>query len=383
MCNAQTDIYAFGIILYEVYTRKDPSDGEEPSEVLRLVTDNEVDNRPVLPLTCSAPVQSLIIDCLEEASDKRPTSEELDIRLKRLETKNDLDSARKVDSHDRGAVSLFDIFPAHIAEALSQGKKVEPEYRDVVTIFFSDIVNFTTISSSLEPRKVAQMLDRLYSVFDELSHKHDVFKVETIGDAYMAVTNLVNEQPNDHTKRIACFAIDAIEAAQKVMIDEDNPGAGYISIRVGFHSGPVVADVVGNRNPRYCLFGDTVNCASRMESNSDINRILCSDYSAQLLNAQCPEIPVAARGMVAIKGKGEMSTFWVNERGMGLKSNSGHDLKGWLSILSPDEEQPRDNLDVRNKYQSSEPTLRRSFRLLQKLSGLDTSGHRSRENKST
>jgi class 3 adenylate cyclase len=334
-CNAQTDIYAFGMVLYEVYTRTEPYDGEDPREVLRFVADSEVQKRPTLPSTCSAPVQSLIIDCLQEAPELRPSSEELYTRLQRLET----DSAETDTSPDTGVVSLFDIFPAHIAEALSKGRKVEPEYRDVVTIFFSDIVNFTTISSSLEPRKVANMLDRLYSAFDNLSTKHDVFKVETIGDAYMAVTNLVSPQQNDHAKRIASFAIDAIEAANTILIDEDDPSSGYISIRVGFHSGPVVADVVGSRNPRYCLFGDTVNTASRMESNSDINRILCSEFSATVLAAQCPEIPVTSRGLITIKGKGDMSTFWVNEaprerKSFGLKTISVRDFKDWQTILS-------------------------------------------------
>jgi guanylate cyclase, other len=254
----------------------------------------------------------------------------------------DLNSVGSTDFNDTGfqlsrttpagsiqKVSLYDIFPEPIARALLEGRKVEAEHRDVVTIFFSDIVGFTTISSSLDPRKVADMLDRLYSVFDELSIKHDVFKVETIGDSYMAVTNLVKDQPDDHAKRIARFAIEALDEARKVEIDTSDPNRGCVSIRVGFHSGPVVADVVGNRNPRYCLFGDTVNTASRMESNSIENRIHCSEQSALLLRKQDPELPIASRGLIDIKGKGKMFTYWVNEeedenikRGMGQRSRS-------------------------------------------------------------
>eukprot|EP00526_Cylindrotheca_closterium_P014224 CAMPEP_0113653674 /NCGR_PEP_ID=MMETSP0017_2-20120614/28719_1 /TAXON_ID=2856 /ORGANISM="Cylindrotheca closterium" /LENGTH=345 /DNA_ID=CAMNT_0000566711 /DNA_START=182 /DNA_END=1219 /DNA_ORIENTATION=+ /assembly_acc=CAM_ASM_000147 len=208
---------------------------------------------------------------------------------------------------------LYKVFPKAVADKLKAGQKVEPETHNNVTIFFSDIVRFTDISRVLSPVKVCGMLDRLYLAFDALATKHDVFKVETIGDAWMGVTNLENNQNETHAKRIAMFAIDAVEAASNVLIDEDDPDAGYVHIRVGFHSGPVVSNVIGSLNPRYGLFGDTVNTASRMESLSLSDRIQCSDVAAKILVKQAPELPLRKRGKVAVKGKGNMVTFWVGE----------------------------------------------------------------------
>jgi serine/threonine protein kinase len=310
----KTDVYSFGIMLYEVYARRDPYEGQPARDVLRAVADPLIRKRPPAPSHMPAALKTLMADCLDNDPEKRPTFEEIDTRLRRIDAEAAL-TASAASNVKNSHVSLFDIFPRHVAEALRDGRKVEPEHKDVVTIFFSDIVGYTEMSARMDPSKVANMLDRLYHKFDTLSHELEIFKVETIGDAYMAVTNLVSKQTHDHAKRIAQFAIRAVAVANETLIDEDDPTKGHVNIRVGFHSGPVVADVVGNRNPRYCLFGDAVNTASRMESNSAMNRINCSEEAAKYLKEQAPEIPLKPRGMVSIKGKGEMNCFWVNEQG--------------------------------------------------------------------
>jgi len=124
---------------------------------------------------------------------------------------------------------------------------------------------------------------------------------------------LEGNQNTTHVKRIAEFAVDAVAAAAQVRIDEDDPSAGHVHIRVGFHSGSVVSNVIGSLNPRYGLFGDTMNTASRMESLSISGQIHCSEVSARLLKEQAPQFPMRKRGKVAVKGKGNMVTYWVGE----------------------------------------------------------------------
>jgi serine/threonine protein kinase len=313
---AASDVFSFGIILYEVYSRTDPYTGEDMREVIEQVADPTVNKRPPVPPACPPMVASLMSDCLVCDPAERPNFKQLDLRLKNLDVLNaepgKIRFSRQSKKVHPNTDLLDEVFPEHVAKALREGRKIEPESRDCVTIFFSDIVGFTTIASILSPMKVSDMLDRLYLRFDMLSLNHDVFKVETIGDAYMAATNLVKDQ-DDHVKRIAEFAIDTVRAANETLVDVDDPSKGFVKIRVGFHSGPVVANVVGSRCPRYSLFGDSVNTAARMESTSKKNRIQCSDRSAGMLVMDHPEIRLASRGLIKVKGKGEIHTFWVNE----------------------------------------------------------------------
>lgn len=304
----ESDVYSFGIILYEVYSRREPYEGEDASLVLREVANPAVNKRPPIPAACPTHVISLMTDSINGDPNLRPSFEEIDLRLKRLVSDNV--EPNMIAQKHRETMLLEEVFPKHIAAALRQGRKIEPEKRDCVTIFFSDIVGFTNISSTLPPVKISDMLDRLYTRFDALSTAHKVFKVETIGDAYMAVTNLVDDQP-DHASRLGKFSAEALKAAQETLIDIDNPSMGSIRIRVGLHSGPVVANVVGSRNPRYCLFGDAVNTASRMESNSIVNRIHMSESTANLIKIQNPELSTVYRGEINVKGKGMMHTYWL------------------------------------------------------------------------
>mmetsp|Transcript_147817 Transcript_147817/g.411666 ORF Transcript_147817/g.411666 Transcript_147817/m.411666 type:complete len:389 (-) Transcript_147817:165-1331(-) len=206
---------------------------------------------------------------------------------------------------------LCDIYPRHVVRALQDGLGLVPERREVVTVFFSGIVGFPEICSQLTAVKVFEMLHRLYCKLDRLSSEFGVYKVETIGDTYMGVTNLITDQSTDHAKRVAQFAEQVVRVANETPVDVDNALLGCIKVRAGFDCGPIVAGVAGTRNRRYCLFGDTVNIASRMASASTANHVLCSERAAKVLQEQAPEVPVQLRGTIPVKGKGEMVTYWV------------------------------------------------------------------------
>lgn len=319
-----SDMYAFGITLYEIFSRKRPYEGMRPSEVVTLVADDKANMRPPIPQSCPVEVADIMQACLLSKPEDRMTAQNVDEKLKDW----------KAVSTKRTEDLLRQLFPENIAKALRDGHKVEPETHDCVTVFFADIVGYTEISSHLSPTKVSNMLDRLYTKFDRLSRVHNVFKVETVGDAYMTVTNLAMEQA-DHVSIMAHFAIDAVDAAAGTLIDEDEPSKGHVQIRVGFHSGPVASHVVGLRNPRYSIIGDTVNIAARMESSSAAGCIHCTSESARLLQIQAPELDVISRGPIKIKGKGIMKTFWVKSSTPILRATNvfnGGDTSGSLRV---------------------------------------------------
>ena len=296
-----------------MFSRKDPYEGEDFEKVIRNVCDQDINLRPPIPPLMPPEVATLLYSAavLPDPS-ARPTFQELDGFLKRFQAQNvepegpqaqSLQLAKTQDNqtdHSTSTRLLEEIFPAHVATALREGRKVEPETFDMVTIFFCDIKDFTPISAEISPVKVSDMLDRLYNKFDDLSHRHGVHKLEVIGDCWMGVTNLFQPCQDDHVKRVALFSIDgervstsifledafytisthshdiyfntlchfaplpsAIKVAKKTLVDCDDISKGFVEIRVGFHSGPVLANVVGSRLPKYSVFGDTVNTSSR------------------------------------------------------------------------------------------------------------------------
>jgi len=317
----EADVYAFGKMVVEIFLHIKTLDSSTPStkrmDSPESVESRSSDEHELLELAehqCAhAEIRELVKQCQHHDPRARPSFSEI-VRV--LEAVNTSTFAEKVTGFMGKQRLLDEILPPHVAQQLASGQKAEPEHFDAVTIFFSDIVGFTSIAQTLAPAKVMCMLDNLYGKFDSLVKKHELFKVETIGDAYMCVGNLRSSQP-DHAHRIARFAMDAVVAAKSTLVDETDPSVGFISIRAGFHSGPVVASVVGITNPRYCLFGDTVNVASRMESNSKEHCVHLSDQAQQALEQEealgvgADDISLVYRGKLNVKGKGAMVTFWL------------------------------------------------------------------------
>lgn len=203
---------------------------------------------------------------------------------------------------------LYQLLPQSVAAQLISGQPVVAETFDQVTIYFSDIVGFTAISAESTPMQVVQFLNDLYTCFDSIVENFDVYKVETIGDAYMVVSGLPIRNGNQHAREIARLALALLGAVHKFRIH--HRPQDQLKLRIGLHTGACVAGVVGLKMPRYCLFGDTVNTASRMESNGEALRIHISENTKLALD-EFGTFITTQRGYVPMKGKGEMLTYWL------------------------------------------------------------------------
>jgi len=182
------------------------------------------------------------------------------------------------------------------------------------TVLFADIVGFTKWSASHTPVEVFKLLETLYATFDKIARRRKVFKVETIGDCYVAVTGLPNPQEK-HAVIMAKFAAECLAEVNPVLhslVDKLGPETTDLSMRFGLNSGPVTAGVLRGEKARFQLFGDTVNTAARMESNGQRGRIHISETTADLLKAAGFSSWVVPReGRIQAKGKGSLQTYWI------------------------------------------------------------------------
>lgn len=264
-CSKASDVYAYGMLLYMLVFRREPFEGEDPMAVFRAVRDSQgfVQKRPDIE-SAHPIVKQLLEGCWDSDPAARPLFPQICADLASVGRRSLADDL--LQKIRQGRTLLEQVYPPSVARALEEGKIPPPEKYPLVTIFFSDIVGFTRISSNIGADEVMKMLHMVYSGMDELAKEHGVFKVETIGDAWMGVTNLRHEQP-DHAARMGRFALDIVNRVSSMMSPTSNRATrgDSLHIRIGMHSGPVTAGIVGTQNPRYALFGDTVgNLTSSM-----------------------------------------------------------------------------------------------------------------------
>jgi len=208
---------------------------------------------------------------------------------------------------DQSDKLLYNVLPERIAEQLKQSNETIAEEFSSATVLFADIVNFTPISARFAPHEVVDMLDELFSRFDELVDKYGVEKIQVAGDGYMVAAGVPTPRP-DHATVLAQLALDMLDCVR----DEDLLGGQYpIEIRIGLNSGSLLGGVIGRKKYFYALWGDTVNIASRMESHGSRGKIQITRATYELVkdDFECEHI-----GLIPVKGKGEMDVWHLKAK---------------------------------------------------------------------
>ncbi|MBS1560203.1 MAG: AAA family ATPase [Bacteroidetes bacterium] len=203
---------------------------------------------------------------------------------------------------------LLNVLPAGIVQRLKQGETTIADRSSNVTVLFADIVDFTHLSASIEPEQVVDILNTVFNHFDDLVERYGVEKIKTIGDAYMAVGG-IPEPRADHADVMVRLALD-MQAS--VPLVARAVGLDSIKIRVGIHTGSVIAGVIGRSKFSYDLWGDTVNTAARMESHGMPGRVHVSEDVIRHLNGRTTAYTIEQRDQIEIKGKGLMTTYFVS-----------------------------------------------------------------------
>ncbi|KAK5931615.1 hypothetical protein CesoFtcFv8_000122 [Champsocephalus esox] len=329
------DVFSFSIIIQEVISRSPPYAMMDmpPEEILERVRQPPPLCRPQVSVD-EAPTEclSLMNECWSEEPGKRPTFDEtfkqfrginkgkraniIDSMLRMLEqySSNLEDLIRERTDELEVERSKTDkligqLLPKSVAQSLKKGKPVQPEHYSDCTLYFSDIVGFTTISALSEPIEVVDLLNDLYTMFDAIIGLHDVYKVETIGDAYMVASGVPNRNGNLHAGEVANMSLDILHSIGAFKI-KHMPEI-KVKIRIGLHSGALVAGVVGLTMPRYCLFGDTVTTASIMESSGLPYRIHISLSTVKVLTSLKVGYHIDTR---KAQVKGTVDTYWLMGR---------------------------------------------------------------------
>ncbi|KAK7497822.1 hypothetical protein BaRGS_00010956 [Batillaria attramentaria] len=330
------DVYSFAIICQEIVYRRGVFHLHNidigPAEIVEKVRGGlKPYFRPTLEnFDCPCDELAVLIRrCWAEDPNERPDFQALRTLIKRLnkdgdkgdildnllsrmeQYANNLEALVEERTSDyleqkrRAEELLYSMLPKQIAVQLTRGEVVKAETFENVTIYFSDICGFTALSAESTPMQVVDLLNDLYTTFDSIIDNYDVYKVETIGDAYMVVSGLPIRNGILHAREIARMSLSLLNAVFTFKI-RHRP-KDQLRLRIG----SACAGVVGQKMPRYCLFGDTVNTASRMESNGLPLKIHVSPQTKEVLDT-FGTFQMELRGEVEMKGKGCVTTYWLN-----------------------------------------------------------------------
>jgi class 3 adenylate cyclase len=203
---------------------------------------------------------------------------------------------------------LLNILPAEMAQELKEKGAAKARRHECVTVFFSDFKDFSKIAENMEPEELVAEVDYLFRAFDEIIEQNGLEKIKTIGDAYMCVGGIATDCDEQPVKVIrAALEIQAFMKA--VEMERSINGRPHFQARIGIHTGPVVAGVVGIKKFAYDIWGDTVNIAARMEETSEIGRVNVSASTYQLIK---DHFECTYRGKITSKNKGEIDMYFVD-----------------------------------------------------------------------
>jgi adenylate cyclase len=283
-------------------------------EVLRLIK-SKADTRdiPVVMISADNDTEK-ISKCIElGADDYLPKPFNPNILRARIGSALRRNSLRAMEADSRvekqkghSETLLRNILPAEIAFRLRNGESNIADHYDDATVLFADIVGFGKITARMRAYEIIECLNQLFSEFDRLAEAAGVEKIKTSGDSYMAVAGIPRPHPN-HAQMATDLALDMIRAVGQLPLRLPEP----FSIRVGLHSGPVMAGVIGTRKFTYDVWGDTVNIAARMEAASQPNRVLSSASTAKALGG---DFFLEGPQTIPTKEERVMEAFFVNRR---------------------------------------------------------------------
>jgi len=282
----------------------------------KMKTEDNLKEIPVIMITTVDEIDS-VIRCIESGAEDYLTKPynrvllnariEKCLEKKHLRDQEQIFLAKLQEEKDKSENLLLNIFPKSIAERLKDGDRTIVDHFTDVTVMFADIVNFTGLSSKLEPQDLIEFLNEVFSKFDEMAQRYNLEKIKTIGDSYMVVGGIPNPT-GDHAQKIAEMALGMLKTIKQIKITAEDP----VSIRIGINTGPVRVGVIGTSKFSYDLWGDTVNIASRMESQGVPGAIQVSASTYSLLEDQY--VFQKRDEKVHFKGKGQMPTYLLIDR---------------------------------------------------------------------